>query len=757
MPHNQTIERLKTRLKLAVSLLLAAVMGLSVWHMLAKRTAMSAVGLACGFSLVIALCVAILLMTRLLFRHLEHLQATQHLLREQQELVRLKAVQIDAANDAIMLLDMEGRLVQFNNALCQMTGYSAEELRGRRLHDIKPPEYAAQIETNARILLERGEATLESAYRTREGATLPIEVHARTMESDGRRLILSIARDISERKRSEQREQTRLQILEKLATGSSLPDLLSLIVTFVEQQQTGALCSVLLVDEEGGKLRHGAAPSLPDAYNQAVDGLRIGKGMGSCGTAAYTGQRVIVEEIEGHPFWKGFTPAREAGLHACWSEPVLASDGELLGTFAMYHRTPRSPDEAEIQLIESAAHLASIAIERFKAEERRSRLEEQLHHAQKIEAIGQLAGGIAHDFNNLLTPILVYADMIQRKLPDNDPLAGKVQGIFSAACKARDLTRQLLSFGRKQMLNMQTLDLNEIVGTFQDILRWTIRENIDITARLAPGGVAIRADRGQMEQILLNLAVNAQDAIQGNGTIVMETGHVVLDNEYARLHPGVRPGAYAVLAFGDSGCGMDDATLGRIFEPFFTTKEVGHGTGLGLATVYGIIKQHEGYITVRSRIGEGTTFTVYLPLSQEPVADAAGDEAPRVLSAGAPLDRTILVVEDNDMLREMAVELLESSGYRVLVADRPSQARELALNADGPIDLLLTDVVMPEMTGHDLYECLVDRLPDLRVLYISGYTNEVFVRNGTLEEGINFLQKPFTTEQLLDRVRMTFE
>ena len=757
MPHNQTIERLKTRLKLAVSLLLAAVMGLSVWHMLAKRTAMSAVGLACGFSLVIALCVAILLMTRLLFRHLEHLQATQHLLRQQQELVRLKAVQIDAANDAILLLDMEGRLVQFNNALCQMTGYSAEELRGRRLHDIKPPEYAAQIETNARILLERGEATLESAYLTREGATLPIEVHARTMESDGRRLILSIARDISERKRSEQREQTRLQILEKLATGSSLPDLLTLIVRFVEQQQTGALCSVLLVDEEGGKLRHGAAPSLPDAYNQAVDGLRIGKGMGSCGTAAYTGQRVIVEEIEGHPFWKGFTPAREAGLHACWSEPVLASDGELLGTFAMYHRTPRLPDEAEIQLIESAAHLASIAIERFKAEERRSRLEEQLHHAQKIEAIGQLAGGIAHDFNNLLTPILVYADMIQRKLPDDDPLAGKVQGIFSAACKARDLTRQLLSFGRKQMLTMQTLDLNEVVGTFQDILRWTIRENIDITARLAPGGVAIRADRGQMEQILLNLAVNAQDAIQGNGTIVMETGHVVLDNEYARLHPGVRPGPYAVLAFGDSGSGMDDATLGHIFEPFFTTKEVGHGTGLGLATVYGIIKQHEGYITVRSRIGEGTTFTVYLPLSQEPIADAAGDEAPRVLPAGAPLDRTILVVEDNDMLRDMAVELLESSGYRVLVADRPSQARELALNAERPIDLLLTDVVMPEMTGHDLYECLVDRLPDLRVLYISGYTNEVFVRNGTLEEGINFLQKPFTTEQLLDRVRMTFE
>ncbi|HEY4743722.1 MAG TPA: PAS domain S-box protein [Desulfuromonadaceae bacterium] len=757
MPHNQTIERLKTRLKLAVSLLLAAVMGLSVWHMLAKRTAMSAVGLACGFSLVIALCVAILLMTRLLFRHLEHLQATQHLLRQQQELVRLKAVQIDAANDAILLLDMEGRLVQFNNALCQMTGYSAEELRGRRLHDIKPPEYAAQIETNARILLERGEATLESAYLTREGATLPIEVHARTMESDGRRLILSIARDISERKRSEQREQTRLQILEKLATGSSLPDLLTLIVRFVEQQQTGALCSVLLVDEEGGKLRHGAAPSLPDAYNQAVDGLRIGKGMGSCGTAAYTGQRVIVEEIEGHPFWKGFTPAREAGLHACWSEPVLASDGELLGTFAMYHRTPRLPDEAEIQLIESAAHLASIAIERFKAEERRSRLEEQLHHAQKIEAIGQLAGGIAHDFNNLLTPILVYADMIQRKLPDDDPLAGKVQGIFSAACKARDLTRQLLSFGRKQLLTMQTLDLNEIVGSFQDILRWTIRENIDITARLAPGGVAIRADRGQMEQILLNLAVNAQDAIQGNGTIVMETGHVVLDNEYARLHPGVRPGPYAVLAFGDSGSGMDDATLGHIFEPFFTTKEVGHGTGLGLATVYGIIKQHEGYITVRSRIGEGTTFTVYLPLSQEPIADAAGDEAPRVLPAGAPLDRTILVVEDNDMLRDMAVELLESSGYRVLVADRPSQARELALNAERPIDLLLTDVVMPEMTGHDLYECLVDRLPDLRVLYISGYTNEVFVRNGTLEEGINFLQKPFTTEQLLDRVRMTFE
>ncbi len=559
--------------------------------------------------------------------------------------------------------------------------------------------------------------------------------------------------DSTRRKRDKMREQTWLKILEKMATGTSLTDVLELIVRFVEQENAGVLCSVLLADATGTRLRHAAAPSLPDFYNKAVDGLRIAPGMGSCGSAAFSKQRVIVEEIEGHPYWKGFTPAREAGLRACWSEPILSSDGGLLGTFAMYYREPRTPKEDEIQLMESAAHLASIAIGRVRDEDIRKRLEEQLLHVQKIEAIGQLAGGIAHDFNNLLTPIIVYADMIKRGLPADHPQSRRVDGVITAAHKAKDLTQKLLSFGRKQMLCMEALDLNEVIDSFQDILRRTIREDIAIKVRLAPGGARIQADRGQLEQVLLNLTVNAQDAIEGNGVITMETGHVLLDDEFVRLHHGMIPGPYILLAFDDNGCGMDDETLLHIYEPFFTTKEIGHGTGLGLATVYGIIKQHEGYIEVKSHVGEGTSFAIYLPATAEDIPPAEEwrpgqpDRSPR------PGGTTILLVEDDRMVREMVVDLLETGGFKVLVADSPLKAQEIERSHADSLALMITDVIMPEMNGMELYESLRGRRPGMPVLYISGYTSHVVVHERPLEEEVTFLKKPFRAEQLMAMVK----
>ncbi|WP_191966033.1 ATP-binding protein [Oryzomonas japonica] len=703
------------------------------------------------------LSLTILLLMHLLMNYLDRLQGTQNSLREEQEQVRLKAAQIDAANDAILLTDSEGHLLHVNTTLCHMTGFTQDELLRKNLRDLQTPEFMTCTDVHTATTLERGEAIFESAYLAKGGEVLPVEIHARAMTDDGKDLILSIVRDISERKRNELREHTRLRILEEMATGAGLADLLLHIVGFVEQECRGALCSILLLDEDEQHLRRGVAPSLPDFYNQAVDGQRPGQWLLSSGADGRRYRRMIVDDLAAHPSWRDFIPAREAGLRACWAEPVFSSEDELLGTVAMYYREPRAPDQFEIQMIETAAHLASIAIGRFKIEERRNHLEVQLHHVQKIEAIGQLAGGIAHDFNNLLTPILVYAEMMQNKLAKDDPQRSKTQGIISAACKARDLTQQLLSFGRKQMLTIQPVDLNGIVRMFQDILRRTIRESVSIDIRLAPGKVVILADRGQIEQVLLNLAVNAQDAITGNGTIIVETGHVVLDNEYARLHPGMRPGPYALLAFSDNGCGMDDETLVHIFEPFFTTKQVGHGTGLGLATVYGIIKQHEGYITVRSGSGEGTTFCLYLPLGHHETAIKELEPVAPTVAPGTPRGGSIMVVEDNDMVREMAVELLESSGYRVLVADHPAAARELARQNRSAIDLLVTDVVMPEMNGRDLYGYLHESLPKLRVLYISGYANELFVHDGLLEEGIDFLQKPFTAERFLERVRQALE
>lgn len=700
----------------------------------------------------VGLCLVIVVLTRLMFQHMDSLDSTRSVVGEQEEKLRVKAAQIDAASDAILQIDEHGRLVHFNQALCGMTGFSKEELTGISLRDIEPPHFAAMILPNIRLLQQHGHATFESAFLAKDGTIIPTEVHARIMDGD-HPLILSVARDISQRKRDEIRDQTRLRILEGMATGSSLPDLLELIVRFVEQENPGSFCSVLLADESGTHLLHGAAPSLPDFYNQAVDGLNIAQGMGSCGTAAFTKQRVIVEDIAGHPFWKGFTPAHQAGLHACWSEPVLSSNDELLGTFAMYYREPRAPKDDEIQFIESAAFLASIAIGRVREEALRKKLEGQLLHIQKIEAIGQLAGGIAHDFNNLLTPILVYADMVKRGLPRDHPQLRRVDGVITAAHRAKDLTQKLLSFGRKQMLCMEVLDLNEVIDAFRDIMRRTIRENIAIDVKLAPGGARLVADRSQLEQVLLNLTVNAQDAIEGVGVITVSTGHVLLDDEYVRQHHGMQAGSYILLAFKDNGCGMDDATLRHIYEPFFTTKAVGHGTGLGLATVYGIIKQHEGYIETRSHVGEGTSFLIYLPSTTEKISDSDDLSPPSVARAPDSGTATILLVEDNVMVREMAVDLLESEGYTVLVADSPLKAQDIERSFDGTIDLLLTDVVMPEMNGMELYESLQDRRPAMPVLYISGYTNDVVIHEGTLEEQVNFLKKPFTVEQLIERVK----
>ena len=377
-------------------------------------------------------------------------------------------------------------------------------------------------------------------------------------------------------------------------------------------------------------------------------------------------------------------------------------------------------------------------------------LEQQLSQQQKLEGIGLLAGGIAHDFNNMLLPILFCAEMIGEQHPE-DELTRKRSGmILEAANRAKDLVRQLLTFSHKQELQFQSLDLNEVIGGFSGMLRRTIRENVELREQLSGTPCGIMADRIQIEQILLNLAVNAMDAISGNGRIVVETGHVVLEDEYCHLHPGTVPGKYVLLAFGDSGCGMSDATLAHIFEPFFTTKPTGSGTGLGLSTTYGIVKQHGGNIDVSSTVGAGTTFRIYLPS----VESSAATCAPEIAQAAGALPRNgnILVVEDNAMVLEMVREVLERSGYLVLAASHPEEALEMMRTRSEPMDLLLSDVVMPQMSGPELHERLNELLPGLRGLFMSGYASSQVVHKGALREGVNFIAKPFTSEELLAKV-----
>ena len=380
-------------------------------------------------------------------------------------------------------------------------------------------------------------------------------------------------------------------------------------------------------------------------------------------------------------------------------------------------------------------------------------LESQLRQSQRLEAVGRLAGGVAHDFNNILTAIIGYSELLLDELAASHPLRPSVQEIRAGADRAASLTRQLLAFSRKQVLRAKVLDLNTAVRDLVKMLQRLIGEDVKLELALHAAPAMVQADPGQVEQVLLNLAVNARDAMPDGGRLTLETACRVLDETYARAHADVVPGEYVMLAVSDTGTGMDAETQARIFEPFFTTKELGKGTGLGLSTVYGIVKQSGGSIAVYSEPGRGTTFKIYLPRVDAP--------APVETAASAPPARggheTVLLAEDDAAVREVAGEALSQRGYRVLRAPDGQTALELAAAHAGEIAILVTDLVMPGMSGRELAEALTALRPGLQVLYISGYTDDAVVRHGILAEGLAYLQKPFSAEALAAKVRQVVD
>jgi PAS domain S-box-containing protein len=376
-------------------------------------------------------------------------------------------------------------------------------------------------------------------------------------------------------------------------------------------------------------------------------------------------------------------------------------------------------------------------------------LEKQFRQSQKMEAVGQLAGGVAHDFNNLLTAILGYADLLASRPAMDRAAMGEIEEIRKAGERAAGLTRQLLAFSRRQVMEPVVLRVNDLVENLEKMLRRLIGEDLDLVTRLDPSVSNVRADPGQLEQVIMNLAINARDAMPRGGKLTIETSDADLDEAYAQRHAPVQPGRYVMIAVNDTGDGMDAATQARIFEPFFTTKEKEKGTGLGLSTVYGIVKQSGGYIWVYSELGKGTTFKVYLPR----VEDVAAVRQPRPVLESRVGTETLLLVEDDQPVRKLSRKILERAGYNVLEAESGRKALELTRHSNGGIPLVVTDLVMPDMSGTELAAELAGRHPEIRVLFMSGYTDDAVVRHGLLAAGRAFIQKPFTPDALTRKVR----
>lgn len=433
--------------------------------------------------------------------------------------------------------------------------------------------------------------------------------------------------------------------------------------------------------------------------------------------------------------------------------PIIIEE-EMVGSLCLETNSPREFSPEELRLARSVADQVSGALDRARLEEERRRLEAQYHQAQKMEAIGQLAAGIAHDFNNLLTAMNGFAEMIQFELEPDDPiqeLAGKIRHSGESAA---ELVRQLLAFSRKQLIEPKVLNLNTLVENMSKILERLIQENISLETNLAPGLWLVKVDPAQIEQVVVNLAVNARDAMAHGGRLTIETANVVLGDDYATQHMDVQPGEHVMLAISDTGQGMSQEIQEHIFEPFFTTKEMGKGTGLGLATIFGVVKQSGGDIWVYSEEGVGTTFKVYLPRA----AESRHSEG-RLEHKGGKLSghETILFVEDDMQVRELVRLVLRGQGYNLLEAKNGQQALRLVDGYNGPIHLLLTDVIMPGMSGNVLAEQLSQIRPDLKTLFMSGYTDNMIAQHGILESGIALLQKPFNSTDLSRKVRLVLD
>ncbi len=806
-----------------------------------------------------------------------------------EESLKLRAQLLNAANDSIYLHDFDGKFVYANEAAYKSRGYTEDELMAINLHDFVVSDYAPLIKPRITELMEKGEATFESAHICKDGSFMSVEVRARLIEVGGKKLILSIARDITERKKAEKALKTsevKFRSISNTAADAILlmdndgkitywnpsaekvfgytnnetigKDLHNLLVPeryhkdfkkgFERFKETGqgpvtgktlelsairkdgtefpidlsvsatqidnkwcavgiirditkrkkaedalrvseaelhdnyfsqsainvilseslenipleeilqkalnmilaipwitfeSVGSISLVEDEADVLVMKAQSNLDEPSKKLCARVPFGKCL--CGKAAQSQKIEFADHIdERHEIcYKGIQP------HGQYSVPILFS-GRTLGVLNIYLKEGHIRDKKEEEFLRTVADTLAGIIVRRQVEYEKEKLYSQFLQAQKMEAVGQLAGGIAHDFNNILTAMIGYGHLLKMKLKEEDLLRNYADHILSLSDKAANLTKSLVAFGRKQIINPRPVDLNGIIRRIDHLLSRIIGEDIRLQTMLSENDLIVMVDPGQIEQVLMNLATNAKDAMPGGGLLTIRAETADIDHEYIREHGFGKEGKYALISFTDTGSGMARETREKIFEPFFTTKEVGKGTGLGLAMVYGIIKQNEGYINVYSEPGIGTTFRIYLPLIQAKAEEIEPKEVIHHIERGT---ETVLLAEDETAVREFTRELLEENGYTVIEAIDGQDAVNRFKENEDKIQFVLLDVIMPNKNGKEVYDEIKQIRPGIKVLFMSGYPADIIHKHGIIEKEFAYIEKPASPTKLLQKIR----
>jgi PAS domain S-box-containing protein len=605
----------------------------------------------------------------------------------------------------ILTYKTTGECVSCNDAAAEIVGGTAEQLKGQNFRTLDSWKRSGLLHMAERVIATRRIEESDVHILTTFGQDRWLTVRMSLFKSKDEDLLLLIANDVSLRKRAEEGRERLVAILD------ATPDFVAI----------GDLEGRLLYLNTSGRGMLGLEA------DQDLSGLRV---------------------ADGHPDWAR-RQVLEIGI------PTAVRDGSWQGMGSLLDREGREIPLSQVILAHKGpdGQVAFLSTIMRDLREQRA-LEAQLQQSQRLEAVGRLAGGVAHDFNNLLTVITGYGEMMRREIPEGNPARPRLEEVIKAGERAAGLTRQLLAFSRKQVMQPKLLDLNSVVQELKKMLDRVVGEDVDINVQTASDLGTVKADPTQIEQVIMNLVVNARDAMPNGGHLTIETANTEIDDTYAASHPPAVPGRFVMLAVSDTGVGIDAETQRRIFEPFFTTKPDGKGSGLGLATVYGIVKQSGGYIWIYSEVGQGTTFKIYLPR----VDEACAVDGPAAAVVDAPRgDETVLVVEDMENVREMIRQVLEESGYTVLLAAHGEEALALVRERRSPIHLLLTDVVLPKLGGRGLAEQMLALRPGTPVLYMSGYTNGAVTHGGALDEGIALIEKPFTPARLAHAVRKALD